>query len=250
MLLDLIFQWELAFVFFSMVGMGIMLEWHMRRRKWEGYDWARQIAFYNNFLYGIVNFLMTLIFPWVYYRESQLDGVSSIGDFLTLGAEGHGSRMVRLMSLLYLYSKLWEFQDIVWVYLSGIKPAITVQFWFHHLTTFPLTSMLFERGAVASFWMIYSNIVAHVFVYLFFAGLRTPVWSRCMMIMGTLQLLIGISSSSISLFFRIVLKTPFAVNDLKGELIALGIYSGYFVLWLRDLLQERQVRKIARQKSK
>ena len=228
----------------AMTMIGIGLEGYMRRRNWAGHDWANKAAFWNNAAYAMANLVMVVMFPLVYYWEGRFSSVSSLGSLLVLGAEAGESRCIHLMVGGYLYSKLWEFQDLVWVYLSGKRMAISAQFWFHHLTTFALTHLLFHRGSLASFWMVYSNIVAHVFVYLFFAGLRTPLCSRLMLVTGTLQLLIGILSCLTALFYRLFLHSPFSVNDLTGELFSLAIYVGYLFFWLRDLMIDRSIRQI------
>ena len=222
---------------------GVFLELYMRSRDWRGHDWAGSLAFYNNLFYGLFNVAATFLYPYVYYLDGRFSHVSSWTDVLALGVVERHTPLVHFATEIYLYSKLWEFQDIIWVYLSGRKASISFQFWFHHMTTYPLTLLLKHTGALCSFWMIFSNLVAHIFVYLFFAGWRSPLFSSLMTFMGTFQLLVGISSSACALYWRLIAHQPFLVNTLHGELFSFCVYMIYFFLWTFDLLIQRHQRR-------
>lgn len=239
------FEWVIGIMVVEVITISLLKK-HMEKREWKGYSWGAQAAFYNNFCYGIFSLLFFFVYSgsilFSVWRQSR-EGSWQVDTVLDLGRDQRHS--VALLQDIYLGSKVWEFQDLIWVYLGGMKPALTLQFHFHHLTTLPLTALSYSSGIFGEFWMVASNALAHIFVYFFFAGFRSGAMVRCMMLFGTLQLLIGISFSSAALFRRYLQESSgFLLQDqATAELITWLLYCSYALLWFHDILVSRTQRQ-------
>lgn len=230
----------------------VWLRRHMERRGWKGYSWGVEAAFYNNLLYGIFSVIFFCAYSATAMFAVWSDGVEhgwQLHTLLDFGREQRQSLQVLLR--VYLGSKVWEFQDLVWVYLGGMKPALTMQFHFHHLTTLPLTALSYATGIFGEFWMVASNSLAHIFVYFFFAGLRSDRMVRCMMVFGTLQLVVGIGFSSAAMVSRCLQGCSDLAQQIgrqyqpTAELMTWILYSCYAMLWFHDILVSRAQRQEA-----
>ena len=167
----------------------------------------------NNACIGIFSLLTFILINVTAYQHGRFQSF----DRLMCHREKPRGVYALLWYFFYL-SKLWEFIDIYLVILN--KTPVLGHFRWHHQTT-PAVVLIGLRNDLSIEWpTIVSNSFLHTFLYPHFAGF----WSvpRVLFVLGSLQLIIGLSASSYSILYH-------CDGSLVAKCFGLFIYSSYTI---------------------
>jgi len=235
----------------------VILEQHMKKRKSEGYLWARNAAFYNNGAYAIFSAFLTLWAGVMLY--SQVTESKHVADKLWCNRIEAQSTDVDLLYYVNYLSKIWEIMDIWFVCLMGSE--IALQFRFHHWTTIIVAWVSSKYNMSGRLPLIILNTFHHFFMYSYFAGagFNKFKWyfSFCkyvLLVTGTVQLIVGVIYGSLTIYWRLAIEEP-CNGSLEVELLCLGIYCVYFIFWGFELYlvfyqhKEQKSKQVAEKKE-
>ena len=114
---------------------------------------------------------------------------------------------------IYLYSKAWEFLDIIFVSLMGIQPNL--HFIVHHTTTPCLAWLVWTYSSTSGTVFLLASVFMHIFLHAYCGGAKSNFVFQCTSICGHVQLVIGILGSTLALRQ----KLPQSSNSLDGCLL-------------------------------
>ena len=189
----------------SLILVGLAINAFMKSRWRQGFPLAKSVQRINNNAYAIFSLILCLSLIFVLQAEFQ-----------------------QKLGYIYHLSKFYEAADIYLFLLSGYFP--NAHFAVHHLTTPVLTADSVIGQPVAD-WRIPAilNTFHHFFMYSFFGGRQQ--FRKILPVTGTTQLVVGIWKAG-----AIVMET-----GGERELIAVGLYLVYAVLYAKELHDVKKV---------
>lgn len=185
--------------------------------------------------------------------ETLADPSVRTNDFSSYLQTKH-TNTIALAPFIYHFSKFYEYLDINLVlanhgpdYMSLSQQPIDLHFAFHHLTTPYLTWFRIIENPIPG-WEVFAalNSTHHSIMYLFFAGgfegmgLKPEMLRKVLPWTGGLQLIAGIGME----VRAILLERTSSHSVLKGHWIAVGLLTSYLILYIRDLRQRAEVRRV------
>eukprot|EP00466_Bigelowiella_natans_P008560 jgi/Bigna1/75561/fgenesh1_pg.35_\ len=162
--------------------------------------------------------------------------------------------------LVYYYSKIWEFVDLVLVMLMGV--AIHPHFSVHHTTTLTLAWCFLQYRTLSGYLFMLANVIMHVFLYAYFGGLRAPWVFAFLRLWGHVQLVFGMVASGTAMYLKMASVHENATRErdslesksqrLLAVAVAEGVpfilYSTYLVLYRMEIY-DQQKDKAAKRKA-
>ena len=155
-------------------------------------------------------------------------------------ASNYGHGMSGLFVALFIYSKLAELLDTLWLLLR--KSPVIFLHWYHHVTVLLYCWHAYAVRIGTGLWFASMNYTVHALMYLYFAvtqlGPRGKAFAKRFSIFITtlqlLQMVMGIAVTVASVIYH-AREQPCYVS-LVNSALGLLMYASYFALFLQLFL--------------
>ena len=162
-------------------------------------------------------------------------------------ASNYGHGMSGLFVALFIYSKLAELLDTLWLLLR--KSPVIFLHWYHHVTVLLYCWHAYAVRIGTGLWFASMNYTVHALMYLYFAvtqlGPRGKAFAKRFSIFITtlqlLQMVMGIAVTVASVIYH-AREQPCYVS-LVNSALGLLMYASYFALFLQLFLSHYVYKK-------
>jgi len=169
-------------------------------------------------------------------------------------ASSYGMGEVGFFVALFIYSKLAELFDTLWLVLR--KSPVILLHWYHHVTVLAYCWHAYSTRIGTGLWFAAMNYTVHTVMYAYYGVTQTGPAGRkaakkVAMIITTMQLsqmVMGITVTVASVIYH-AQGVPCYVN-LTNSMLGLAMYSSYFVLFLKLFLDHYVYKKSSASSTK
>ncbi|KAI6656438.1 Elongation of very long chain fatty acids protein 3 [Oopsacas minuta] len=220
----------LSFVYLAIIYFGTM---YMKNR--PPFELRRVLYCWNLFLavFSIIGAIKTT--PRIVEIALNTGYISSV-----CFTDGHIHPEVALWSYLFVFSKVWEFMDTVFLVLR--KREVIFLHWYHHITVLIFTCYLFKDEIALGHYFGVMNYWVHTCMYSYYAycasGRRLPGFiSKLVTRLQLLQMFGGLFFTFSSYYGLKSGIYPNCMFNDRAFWVAMGIYGSYAVLFANFYIQ-------------
>eukprot|EP00471_Norrisiella_sphaerica_P004280 CAMPEP_0184478438 /NCGR_PEP_ID=MMETSP0113_2-20130426/469_1 /TAXON_ID=91329 /ORGANISM="Norrisiella sphaerica, Strain BC52" /LENGTH=316 /DNA_ID=CAMNT_0026856237 /DNA_START=214 /DNA_END=1164 /DNA_ORIENTATION=+ len=145
---------------------------------------------------------------------------------------------------LFIYSKIPELMDTVYLVLK--KPQASVRFlhWFHHLTVLLYCWHAYHHTIAPGIWFASMNFCVHAVMYLYYAfmvfgiGYVVKPFAQFITIIQILQMVVGMLVTATSAYYHTLGGDAACHVNGPNYRMGLAMYCSYFLLFVKLFAQK------------
>eukprot|EP00467_Chlorarachnion_reptans_P023717 CAMPEP_0114509608 /NCGR_PEP_ID=MMETSP0109-20121206/13305_1 /TAXON_ID=29199 /ORGANISM="Chlorarachnion reptans, Strain CCCM449" /LENGTH=322 /DNA_ID=CAMNT_0001688781 /DNA_START=100 /DNA_END=1068 /DNA_ORIENTATION=- len=149
-----------------------------------------------------------------------------------------------MWTALFIYSKIPELMDTVYLVLK--KPEAPVRFlhWFHHLTVLLYCWHAYHHTIAPGIWFASMNFCVHAVMYLYYAcmvlgvGWIVKPFAQMITVIQILQMVVGMIVTATSAFHHTMGGDSACHVNGPNYRMGLAMYCSYFILFVKLFLQK------------
>lgn len=231
-------HWQIPVVFlFLYLFMLAFLPLFLKNKKPYRLEW---IMFCWNICLSLFSFAGVIaVIPRLFF--SPLAGLFTQGYYQSVcsHADWFGNGYSGLFLFLFVYSKIPELVDTLWLVLKKIKPSFL--HWYHHCTVLMYAFQTSKTSSSCGIWFCAMNYFVHSIMYGYYAITQTK-WKNCIKRFGIfiticqiLQMFMGLFVLLSVMYYKKQGRECLTANS--SIFFGLLIYASYAILFIKFFIQ-------------